>query len=86
LDLLGGYRCREAAWTLVDLLDDGLAPLRVAASAALAPAATGGFGYDPADRDQSRRRAAVERWAAWCAQAYGPRPVAAAAALAPPGK
>lgn len=73
LALLGNFEDGHMIWATVRLLDDDDPAVRAAALAALAPAASDAFGYKP-DAAAEERRAAIEKWVAWCREKCGEEP------------
>jgi hypothetical protein len=73
LPLLGNFEDGLLIWPLVLLLDDDNPQLREAAFAALGPHVEDSFDYKPA-LGPAERKAAVEKWKAWCQAKCGPVP------------
>ncbi len=73
LPLLGNFEDGLPIWSLVLLLDDEKPEIRMAAFAALEKRVPDTFTYRP-DLSQADRKAAMEKWTAWCQQKCGPRP------------
>jgi hypothetical protein len=72
LALLGNFEDKQLFWTLVQCLDDDVQGVRAAAFTALTPWTKDGFGYRP-EMPPAARKAAVDKWIAWCTQKCGPK-------------
>ncbi len=70
IDLMGTFLNKAAIWTMVDLLDDEDAGVRLQAFTGLQVADGVGFDYHP-ESSKAKRKASCDSWSAWCRRTCG---------------